>query len=196
MYDLQLPILLALVYTAAIVFVIGFPAMFLLSSIYAKKRRRTQDEIAKENAEQLQAGPWFRVNYASEPRLRRPTRKELWQSWEWEATGILLIRDAEVVFFGQSLYSPSRYLLTFDSKDATVAWAGAVKPSPLTFGKRLLLISRLFQHWLEIKCEGKKHYFISETGAIVATSMSRTRGLYDRLCEVLPSGGTIPLDDQ
>lgn len=196
MCDLLLDILLLLIYTViyfgTIVFVIGFPPLFLWASICAKKRRRTQDGIVKENADQLKGGRWFRVKYASEARLRRPTRKEFWQSWAWEATGILLATDAEVVFLGQSLYSPSPYVLAFDPKNATVAWAGVVKPRPLTPLKWLLTIGTGSLHWLGIECAGKKHYFISETGPFVCASMSRTREIYDKLCEVLPSGGSTP----
>ena len=195
MYDLLLDILLTLIYTiyiGTIAFVIGFPPVFLWASICAKKRRRIQDKIAKENAEKLEGGHWIRVNYASEARLRRPTRKEFWQSWAWEATGILLVTDAEVVFIGKSVYSPSRYALAFSPKNTTVSWPGVVKPRPLTPLKWLLTFGTGSLHWLGIECEGKKHYLVSETGLFVCASIRRDWEIYDELCRVLPPCGSTP----
>jgi hypothetical protein len=195
MGDLFLDILLTLIYMiyiGTIAVVIVFPPVFLWAIICTKKRRGIQNQIVKDNAERLKGGHWIRVNYASETRLRRPTRKEFWQSWAWEATGILLLTDAEVVFIGKSVYSPSRYALAFSPKNTTVSWPSVVKPRPLTPLKRLLTFNTGSLHWLGIECDGRKHYFISETGPFVRASIRRDWEIYDELCRVLPPGCSTP----
>jgi hypothetical protein len=184
---MQLPVWLRIVCILAAPAIVGGLTVFVWGGIHSKRRRRIQDEILRANSELMNTGSWFRANYVSESKLRHPTRKQLMESFLWEASGILLITGSEAVFLGRSVSSLGELSLRFSPEHSRATWVGAPWTFPQKFMQRLLFPTTFLTRWLQIDCQREKHYFTSENGRTVFASMAMTRRIYDELSNVLGS---------
>lgn len=135
----------------------------------ANERKNIQEEILKAKTSLLGQGHWFPVRYCSETRFRK------WlKIFPWESTGILFVGDTQVIFFC-SFLSWRNLELKFNIEDSKVKWIGRkVWPNGVL-------------SWLVIGLQGEKHYFTSETGALIFGSKVTTRKIYDEVSKAFSS---------
>jgi len=155
-------ILLAIVLIAIMAIVFILFALFIGYVIFQKRKRdRTRATILRDRQQLLGSHQWFPVRYASEPRF-----KSLFKIFPWEGTGILVVAPGSALFLGQTL-SGSPLMLQFAPGNSTLNWLGK---APWPNGA---------VSWFYFTTTNEKHYFSSETGALVFGSHKSTRAIYD-----------------
>jgi hypothetical protein len=155
-------ILLVIVLIALLAIVFIPFALFIGYVIFQKRKRdRIRDTILRDRQQLIGNHRWFPVRYASEARF-----KALFKIFPWEGAGILVIAPGSALFLGDTL-SGSPVTLQFAPGNCTLNWLGK---APWPNGA---------VSWLYFTTSNEKHYFSSETGALVFGSHKSTRAIYD-----------------
>lgn len=139
-------------------------ALFIGYVLFQKhKRDRIRTAILRERQQLIGNNRWLPVRYASESRF-----KALFKIFPWGGAGILVIAPGSALFLGQ-LLSGSPVMLQFAPANSALSWLGK---APWPNGA---------VSWFYLTIGDEKHYFTSETGALVFGSHKSTKGIYDEV---------------
>jgi hypothetical protein len=137
-------------------------ALFIGYVLFQKhKRDRIRTTMLSDRKQLIGNHKWFPVRYASESRF-----KAFFKIFPWEGAGILVIAQGSALFLGQ-IFSGSPVTLQFAPANSTLNWLGK---APWPNGA---------VSWFYFATANEKHYFSSETGALVFGSHKSTEAIYD-----------------
>jgi hypothetical protein len=137
-------------------------ALFIGYVLFQKQKRDwIRTNILRERQQLIGNHKWLPVRYASESRF-----KAFFKIFPWEGAGILVIAPGSALFLGQML-SRSPMTLQFAPANSTLNWLGK---APWPNGA---------VSWFCFSVANEKHYFSSETGALVFGSHKSTKAIYD-----------------
>lgn len=129
-------------------------------------RKKLYNKLKSNNQELLSQGDWYPVRYSSEKKFH-----SWFKIFPWETAGILYIGNDKIIFLSE-IFSYKQIEIELNPEDARVKWLGRRFINGAT-------------SWLELATSVQKHYFSSETGALVFGSKSTTKEIYQRLKETL-----------
>jgi hypothetical protein len=125
------------------------------------KRKKIRARILSARRDVIGDKRWLPARYASEPRFN-----SWFKIFPWEGAGIMVIVTGSVLFLGET-FSGTPLTLQFSPGNSRINWLGKC---PWPNGA----IS-----WLRFDTADQKHYFSSETGALIFGSHKSTKALYD-----------------
>jgi hypothetical protein len=146
-------------------------ALFIGYVLFQKQKRdRIRTTILRERQRLIGNHKWLSIRYASESRF-----KAFFKIFPWEGAGILVIAPASALFLGQTL-TGSPMMLQFAPANSTLNWLGkALWPNGAVC-------------WFYFTIANEKHYFSSETGALVFGSHKSTKAIYDEVNNIFLVG--------
>ncbi len=174
--DAAQAIVLAIVLIAiiAIVFV-PFLAFIVYVIFQNSKRNGIRQKLLSEHQQLVGGKRWFPVRYASEPRF-----KAFWKIFPWEGAGIMVVAPGSALFLGQT-NSGSALNLQFAPGNSSLQWLGK---APWPNGA---------VSWFYFSTAVEKHYFSSETGALVFGSHKSTRVIHDAVSQSFLAHSASPV---
>ena len=153
----------AIVFVVALILAVLTPVIGIY--IYAfnqnSKRKRIYARIFATRADLFGTNRWFQVRYASQRRF-----DAFLKIFPWESAGILVAAPTSILFLGETS-SGAPLILQFAPSNSRINWLGKC---PWPNGA---------VSWIRFDTAHEKHYFSSETGALIFGSHGSTKAIYD-----------------
>lgn len=133
-----------------------------VSAFYQNSRRKkVYARILSSRAELIGTNRWFPARYASQKRF-----DVTFKLFPWESAGIIVAAPTSVLFLGETA-SGGPVTLQFAPSTSRINWLGKC---PWPNGA---------VSWIRFDSAHEKHYFSSETGALIFGSHASTKAIYD-----------------
>lgn len=139
--------------------------IFVIAGSGARRRKKYREYIVQTQIDILRRGRWFPVRYASSKKFY-----SWFKFFPWEASGVLLLLDREIIFFCDKLRKERNITMRFRVGDFKAEWIGSRD-----------FLRNGITSWFEIENLGEKHYFTCETGTTIFGSEGGTRKIYDEM---------------
>ncbi len=159
--SLQSIVVIAVVLVLLVVALSPVIALWVYVIFQNSKRKKIRARILSARREVIGDKRWLAARYASEPRFN-----SWFKIFPWEGAGIMVMVTGSVLFLGET-FSGTPVTLQFSPGNSRINWLGKC---PWPNGA----IS-----WLRFDTADQKHYFSSETGALIFGSHKSTKALYD-----------------
>jgi hypothetical protein len=155
--------IIATVSVVAVILVVLTPviAIYIYAFYQNSKRKKIYARILASRANLIGTNRWFPVRYASQKRF-----DAMFKIFPWEGAGVFVTAPTSVLFLGETS-SGAPVILQFAPSNSRLNWLGKC---PWPNGA---------VSWIRFDTAHEKHYFSSETGALIFGSHGSTKAIYD-----------------
>jgi hypothetical protein len=155
---------LTFLFVVIILAVLGPVVSIYIYAFYQNsKRKKIYARILSTSARLIGNNRWFPARYASEQRF-----DAFFKIFPWESAGIIVAAPNSMLFIGETR-SGAPLTLQFAPSNSRINWLGKC---PWPNGA---------VSWIRFDTAYEKHYFSSETGALIFGSHGTTKAIYDEL---------------
>jgi hypothetical protein len=155
--------ILAVVVVVLVILAVVVPvtSIYVYAFYQNSQRQKLYARILSSRADLIGTNRWFHVRYASQSRFNA-----LIKIFPWESAGIIVAAPTSVLFLSETS-SGAPITLQFAPSNSRINWLGK---SPWPNGA---------VSWIRFDTAHEKHYFSSDTGALIFGSHGSTKTIYD-----------------